>query len=63
MSTRRDERAGGILLWVVAILVIGLILWRASTSEPDPGPCEGLDSERAAACFEQLQQNQEDRER
>ncbi len=62
MSTRRDERAGGILLWIVAGLIIGIILVRC-TSEPTPGPCEGLDDERATVCFEQLQNMQEDRER
>lgn len=62
MSDQKAERAGGILFWIVLGLVIGLILIRCG-GPADPGPCEGLDDERATVCFEQLQNMQEDRER
>lgn len=62
MSDQKAERFGAILFWIVLGLVLSLILVRCSGPD-DPGPCEGLDDERATACFEQLQDIQEDRTR
>lgn len=63
----RDARLGVTLFWVIAAAVLAVFIFRAlvisSESAPDGGPCSGMESEQAAACYENLYENRESRER